>query len=59
MMIDLRAFLKKALLEAVGSMPDYKIRLNAVGWLEKEILTEYDLIEIDAALNAQYSNMEE
>lgn len=53
-MFELRAFLKKGLLEAIGNMPDYKVRLNAVGWLEKEILLESDLAEIDAAIEAQY-----
>lgn len=57
-MFELKAFVKKGLIEAVGDMPDYKIRLNAVGWLEKEVLTEADLIDIDAAIEAQYTEGE-
>ena len=53
-MFDYREFVKKALMGAVGSMPDYKIRLNAAGWCEKEVLTTSDLAEIDAAIEAQY-----
>ena len=58
-MFELRAFIKKGLLEAIGNMPDYKVRLNAVGWLEKEILLESDLAEIDAAIEAQYPSVDE
>lgn len=55
-MFDYQGFIKKALLGAVGHMPDYKIRLNAAGWLEKEVLTTSDLVEIDEAIDAQYAN---
>ena len=55
-MFDYQNFIKKALMGAVGFMPDYKIRLNAAGWCEKEILTTADLAEIDAAIEAQYAN---
>ena len=53
-MFDYNGFIKKALIGAIGHMPDYKIRLNAAGWLEKEVLTTEDLAEIDAAIEAQY-----
>jgi hypothetical protein len=53
-MFTLKEFIKKGLIEAVGNMPDYKIRLSAVGWLEKDVLTEADLIDIDGAIEAQY-----
>lgn len=49
----LRGFIKSGLMEAVGSMPSYWIKLNAVGWLEKGILTEDDLTEINAAIGTQ------
>lgn len=55
-MFDYREFVKKALMGAIGYMPDYKIRLNAAGWLEKEVLTTSDLAEIDSAIEAQYAN---
>lgn len=54
MAFSLRNFIKKGLLAAVGHMADYQIILNAVGWLEKGVLTEADLAEIQAAIEAQY-----
>lgn len=51
-MFDLREFLKKGLLDAVGRKPTYWIVLNAAGWLEKGVLLEDDLKEIDEALVA-------
>ena len=53
-MFTLKEFIKKGLIEAVGNMPDYKIRLSAAGWLEKDVLTEADLVDIDGAIEAQY-----
>ena len=58
-MFTLKEFIKKGLIEAVGNMPDYKIRLSAAGWLEKDVLTEADLIDIDAAIESQYAKEEE
>lgn len=54
MAFSLRNFIKKGLLAAVGHMADYQIILNAVGWLEKGVLTEADLAEIQEAIDAQY-----
>lgn len=51
---DFRAELKKGFLEAVGSMADYRIRLNAGGWVDKDVLTEDDFLEICDAINSQY-----
>ena len=53
-MFSLKDFVKSGLLKAVGKMADYQVILNAAGWLEKGVLTEDDLAEIDAAINAQY-----
>ncbi len=53
-MFNLKSFVKRGLIEAVGSMPDYQIRLNAAGWLEKGVLVEADLAEIDEAIVSQY-----
>lgn len=53
-MFSLSNFIKNGLLKAVGRMADYQIILNAVGWLEKGVLTENDLAEIETAINAQY-----
>lgn len=50
----LSGFIKRGLLAAVGRMADYQIILNAAGWLEKGVLTEDDLMEIQAAIDAQY-----
>lgn len=58
-MFTLKEFIKKGLIEAVGNMPDYKIRLSAAGWLEKDVLTEADLVEVDAAIESQYAKEEE
>ena len=55
-MFSLREFVKKGLLKAVGKMADYQIILNAVGWLEKSVLTEADLEEIQSSIDAQYSD---
>lgn len=51
---SLRAFIKSGLLNAVGKMADYQIILNSAGWLEKGVLTEDDLAEIQTAIENQY-----
>ena len=51
-MFDFGAFIKKGLLDAVGQMADYKVILNAAGWHEKGVLTEGDLAEINAKIEA-------
>lgn len=53
-MFSLKEFIKKGLIGAVGSMADYQIILNAVGWLEKGVLDETDLAEIQSAIDSQY-----
>ena len=53
-MFNLKDFIKKGLLDAVGKMADYQVILNAVGWLEKGLLTEDDLAEINIAIDSQY-----
>ena len=52
-MFSLRNFVKKGLLYAVGNMPDYQVILNAAGWLEKGVLEENDLAEIESAIKSQ------
>ena len=52
-MFDLREFLKKGLLDAVGKKPDYWVILNSAGWLEKGVLLETDLAEINEAMMAK------
>ena len=53
-MFNLRDFIKKGLLSAVGKMADYQVILNAAGWLEKGVLSEEDLAEINDVIEAQY-----
>ena len=53
-MFVLKDFIKKGLIDAVGKMPDYQVILNAAGWLEKGVLLESDLEEINAVIDAQY-----
>lgn len=53
-MFSLKEFVKGGLIKAVGNMADYQIILNAAGWLEKGVLVEEDLAEIQAAIDAQY-----
>ena len=53
-MFNLREFIKSGFIKAVGKMADYQIILNAAGWLEKGVLTEDDLAEIQAAVDEQY-----
>ena len=58
-MFSLKEFVKSGLLKAVGKMADYQVILNAAGWLEKGVLDEADLAEIDTAINAQYPTKQE
>ena len=52
-MFILSNFVKEGLLLAIGKMADYQIILNAAGWLEKGVLEESDLAEIQAAIENQ------
>ena len=52
-MFNLKDFIKKGLMSAVGSMADYQIILNAVGWFEKNVLSEDDLSDIQGAIDAK------
>lgn len=50
-MFSLREFIKNGYLKAVGNRPDYWIILNAAGYMEKGVLTEEDLEEIQTAID--------
>lgn len=52
-MFNLKDFIKKGLLEAVGKMADYQVILNAAGWHEKGVLDESDLSEIHGAIETK------
>ena len=54
MAFTLKNYIKRGLIAAVGKMADYQIILNSVGWMEKGVLTEDDLMEIQAEIDAQY-----
>ena len=50
MNFDMRAFIKKGLVDAVGRLSDYQVILNAAAWKEKGVLTEDDLSELDTLI---------
>lgn len=52
-MFNLRGFIFKGLTDAIGKMADYQVVLNAAGWLEKGVLTENDLSEIERLIDAK------
>ena len=54
----LRNFIKRGLLDAVGRQPDFWVMLNAAGWLDKGVLAEEDLVEIQAAIDAKNTPQE-
>ena len=59
MSFTLKNYIKRGLIAAVGKMADYQIILNSAGWMEKGVLTEDDLMEIQAAIDAQYPQTDE
>lgn len=58
-MFNLKDFIKKGLISAIGNMADYQIILNSAGWLEKGVLSEEDLEEINTLIEGQYTNTEQ
>ena len=58
-MFNLRDFVKGGLLSAIGKMEDYQVILNAAGWHEKGVLTDEDLTEIKAFIDAHNRELEE
>ena len=54
MAFTLKSYVKRGLISAVGKMADYQVILNSVGWMEKGVLSEEDLADIQAAIDAQY-----
>ena len=52
-MFNFNEFIKKGLMDAVGKMADYQVILNAAGWHEKGVLTESDLADIQALIDAK------
>lgn len=58
-MFNLKEFIKKGLIDAVGRMADYQVILNAVGWFEKGVLEESDLAEIQTHIDTQHTEVVE
>lgn len=58
-MFNLRNFVLRGLKDAVGKMADFQVILNACGWLEKGVLTESDLEEINSLIDAHGKEQEE
>lgn len=54
-MFSLRNFIKNGLLLAVGQKADYEIILSSASWLEKGVLLEADLEEIQKAIDEQHN----
>ena len=54
-MFSLKEFVKKGLILAIGNKPDYEIMLASANWLEKGVLVESDLAEIQAEIEKQYA----
>ena len=59
MAFTLKSYIKRGLIAAIGKMADYQIILNSAGWLEKGVLDESDLMEIQAEIDAQYPQTDE
>jgi hypothetical protein len=58
-MFNLKEFIKKGLVDAVGKMADYQVILNAAGWHEKGVLDEADLAHIGGCIDAKNAAGEE
>lgn len=52
-MFSLKDFIMKGIRGMIGQEPDYKVIEIASGWLDKGVLTENDLADIDALLTSQ------
>lgn len=53
MSFSLHDFLMNGFRSAIGRQPDWKVYMNSVGWFEKGVLTEEDLAEIQALIDAK------
>lgn len=50
MAFSLRKFIKNGFLQAIGNKAEYEIRLAAASWLDKGVLLEDDLADIESAI---------
>ena len=55
----LKKFVKKTLMDAIGHQPDYWVEANALGWFEKGVQDEADLMDINEAIEAKNAPVEE
>lgn len=58
-MFSLREFIKNGLKLAIGNKPDYEIILSSASWLDKGVLLEEDLAEIQSAIDEKNEITEE
>lgn len=54
MAFSFRECLKNALIKAIGSKPDFEIVLAAASWVDKGVLIESDVEEIQTTIDKQY-----
>lgn len=47
-MFSMHNFVLETILGMVGKEPEYKVRQYALGWLERDVLTEEDLAAVEA-----------
>lgn len=59
MAFSFKECLKNALIKAIGSKPDFEIILAAANWVEKGVLIESDVEEIQTVIDNQYIVNEE
>jgi len=57
-MFDLKNFIKKGLMDAVGKTEGYQIILIAAYWFDKKVLNEKDMSDIETVINPTISNHE-
>lgn len=55
MTFSLRKFVKKGLMLAIGNKADYEVILSSASWLEKGVLLEEDLAEIQSEIESKNS----
>jgi hypothetical protein len=58
-MSSFRDTLKNAFIKAIGKRADYDIILAAAEWVKRGTFVEADVVEIQAAIDAQYQIIEE
>lgn len=58
MSFDLRSFVKKGLIAAIGVQADYWVMLTAANWFQKGILLNEDMLEIQAKIDEKNTPVE-